>query len=106
MVDLSKSVHSSLHNYQQIHLNDTTITNAGTRTIAHGLGYIPYVRLWVEHIAGEVSAVVVPAASTTYHADYATAPITETSLTSDDLLIESSVAGQTVYYRIYIDRAS
>lgn len=104
MVNLVKLKHSSHHNYQQIHLQGQVNVN-GTRTIDHNLGYVPYVRVWAYHIGGELSGLVVPAASTMYHSAYETVSIiTLAAATTKQLRLESSGA-LDVYYRIYLDAA-
>lgn len=107
MADLTKLRHSNLHNYQQVHLEGQLNIGSGTTVIKHGLGYIPHVRVWAYHIAGELSPIVVPAAATSYHAAYenvSVTPIDKVAVTTDELRIRSS-GGITIYYRIYRDAA-
>ncbi len=107
MVDINKLQHSSKHNYQQIYLNGSkTCPNGTTTSIPHGLGYVPYVRLWAEEIAGELCTPTVASMTTVWHYDYEPAsvsPIWELSVDSNFLNVSVSGGAMKVYYRIYID---
>jgi hypothetical protein len=105
MTDLTKLKHSSIHNYQQIYLRGSTST-VGTQTVIHGLTYIPYIRIWVMLVSGEISAPVIVSASTVYHSRYSALNQVDTvKVTTTDL--KATLTGTvTFYYRIYKDKAS
>lgn len=104
MADLNKLQHSSIHNYQQVYIQGTFNLNADTKSVTHGLGYIPFARRWGEQISGEISALVVPALSTTYHSAYELAPYAiDVKLTTTTFSATTLIGALTVYYRIYID---
>lgn len=105
MTDLTKLKHSSIHNYQQIHLNSST-SFAGTQTILHNLNYIPYIRVWASQNTGEINIPVIVSASTVYHSRFTALNQVDTVKLTTTTLSASLTGAVTFYYRIYKDKAS
>lgn len=101
-VDTSKIYHTSKYNYHKIFkAGDVTAVDP---TVAHNLGGIPFVRVWFEPFAGEITEPFMQSVQSRYHSHYDTSPWPQGiySVDTANLYLDSMTAdSRKWWYRIY-----
>jgi hypothetical protein len=105
MVKLNKLAYLSTLNYQRVVLNTSiTIAKDETKTIPHGVGSVPYLRVWGELFPGEFSYMFATSAQYAFALGYENAGLYGYVVKVDatNIYITSSNAGtKRVYLRAY-----